>query len=66
MIYLLGYNHKQLPSYMNKLMKNFKTLPFNYGVAISYSMIESDLKSIEDAINECVDEIKKQKKDEEK
>lgn len=66
MIYLIGYNQKQVTSYMNKLMKNFKTLPFNYGVAISYSMIESDLKSIEDAINECVDEIKKQKKDEEK
>ena len=43
-------------------------MPFNYGISISYSMIESDTKSIEDAINECVEDIKKQKgkKDEDK
>ena len=66
MIYFVGYNRKQITSYMNKLNKNFKTLPFDYGICISYSMIENDLKSIEDAINECVEDIKNQKKDEEK
>ena len=68
MIYFVGYNQKQITSYMHKLNKNFKTLPFNYGISISYSMIESDTKSIEDAINECVEDIKKQKgkKDEDK
>lgn len=68
MIYFVGYNQKQITSYMHKLNKNFKTLPFNYGISISYSMIERDTKSIEDAINECVEDIKKQKgkKDEDK
>lgn len=66
MIYFVGYNQKQISSYMHKLNKNFKTLPYEYGICISYSMIENDLKSIEDAINECVEEIKNQKKDEEK
>lgn len=68
MIYFVGYNQKQITSYMHKLNKNFKSLPFDYGISISYSMIESDTKSIEDAINECVEDIKKQKgkKDEEK
>ena len=61
MVYLVGYNQKQVTSYMNKLNKNFKTLPFDYGICISHSMITSDVKSIEDAINECVEEIKKQK-----
>ena len=69
MIYFVGYTQKQITSYMHKLNKNFKNLPFDYGICISYSMIDSDLKSIEDAINECVEDIKKQKeqkKDEEK
>ncbi len=69
-IYLIGYNPKQITSYIHKLNKEFKSLPFSeYGVTISYSMIEDDLKSIEDALNECVEDIKKQKenkKEEEK
>lgn len=69
MIYLVGYNQKQITSYIHKLNKEFKNLPFNYGVCITYSMIQDDLKLIEDAINECVEDIKKQKenqKEEEK
>jgi len=61
MIYLVGYNQKQITSYIHKLNKSFKHLPYDYGVCISYSMILDDLKLIEDAINECVEEIKKQK-----
>lgn len=68
MIYLVGFNQKQITSYIHKLNKEFNNLPYQYGVCISYSMIMDDLKSIEDAINECVEEIKTQKseqKDEE-
>jgi len=63
MIYLVGYNQKQITSYIHKLNKEFRTLPYPYGSAISYSMILDDLKSIEDAINECVEDIKKQKEE---
>lgn len=62
MIYLVGYNQKQITSYIHKLTKEFKNLPFDYGICITYSMIVNDLKLIEDAINECVEDIKKQKK----
>jgi len=61
MIYLVGYNQKQVTSYIHKLNKEFKNLPYNYGVVITYSMITNELKSIEDAINESVEDIKKQK-----
>lgn len=61
MIYLVGYTQKQITSYVHKLNKEFKNLPFKYGVCLTYSMIVDDLKSIEDAINECVEDIKKQK-----
>ena len=60
-IYMVGYNQKQITSYIHKLNKDFKNLPYDYGACITYSMIDSDLKSVEDAINECVDDIKKQK-----
>ena len=61
MIYLVGYSQKQVTSYLHKLTKEFNNLPYKNGVCLSYSMILDDLKSIEDAINECVEEIKKQK-----
>ena len=61
MIYLVGFNQKQITSYIHKLNKEFNNLPYQYGVCISYSMIMDDLKSIEDAINECVEAIKSQK-----
>lgn len=61
MIYSIGYNQKQITSYIHKLSKELNNLPYNYGVCITYSMIENDLKSIEDAINECVEDIKNQK-----
>ncbi len=63
LIYLIGYNQKQITSYLNKLKREFKNLPFEYGVTVSYSMILDDLKSIEDALNECVLDIKKQKEE---
>ena len=61
MIYLVGYSQKQVTSYLHKLTKEFNNLPYKNGVCLSYSMILDDLKSIEDAINECVEEVKKQK-----
>ncbi len=63
MIYLVGYSQKQITSYLHKLNKEFKNLPYAYGAKMSYSMILDDLKNIEDAINECVEEIKMQKQE---
>ena len=44
-----------------KINKEFKNLPYEYGAAIGYSMITDDIKSIEDAMNEAVEDVKKQK-----
>ena len=60
-LYLVGYQTKQITSYIHKLNKEFKKLPYEQGAAIGYSMIEDDIKTIEDAINEAVEEVKKQK-----
>jgi len=53
MVYLVGYNEKQVVSYIKKLFKEFKKLPYEYGVAVGFSMINDDLKLIEDAFNEA-------------
>ena len=60
-IYLVGYQTKQITSYIHKLNKEFKKMPYEYGAAIGYSMILDDIKSVEDAMNEAVEEVKKQK-----
>ncbi len=60
-IYLVGYSQKQIANYIHKLNKDFKRLPYEQGAAIGYSMIVDDIKSVEDAINEAVEEVKKQK-----
>ena len=53
MIYLVGYNEKQVVNYIKKLVKEFGNLPYDYGAAIGFSMIVDDLKLIDDAINEA-------------
>ena len=58
LIYLVGYEERQIISYIKKLYKEFKNLPYEYGATIGHSMITNDLKSIEDAINESVEDMK--------
>ena len=61
LIYLVGYQQKHIVNYIHKLTKEFKKLPYEYGAAIGYSMINDDIKTIEDAINEALEDMKKQK-----
>ena len=61
LVYLVGYQQKHVVNYIHKLNKEFKKLPYEYGAAIGYSMITDDIKTIEDAINEALEDMKKQK-----
>lgn len=61
LVYLVGYDEKYIVSYIRKLYKEFKNLPYNHGATIGYSMINDDLKTIEDAINESVEDMKSKK-----
>jgi len=60
-IYLVGYQTKQITAYIHKLNKEFKNLPYPFGACIGYSMILDDIKSVEDAMNEAIEDVKKQK-----
>ena len=61
MVYLVGYSEKQIVSYIKKLLKEFKKLPYEYGVAIGFSMIFDDKKLIEDAFNEATIQMRENK-----
>ena len=62
LIYLVGFTQKQVTNYIHKLNKEFKKLPYEYGAEFGYSMINDNVKTIEDAILEATDEMKKGKK----
>ena len=53
LIYMVGYDEKQVVSYIRKLNKEFKGLSHGFGAAIGYSMIDDAIKTVDDAINEA-------------
>lgn len=53
LIYLVGYDEKQIVSYIRKLNKELKELAHGFGAAIGYSMINDAIKTIDDAVNEA-------------
>lgn len=61
MIYMVGYSESQVVSFIKKLVKEFKKLPYDYSAAIGFSMIIDDLKLIEDAINEASEKMRENK-----
>ena len=61
MVYLVGYNEKQVVNYIKKLVKEFNELPYEYGAAFGFSMIVDDLKLIDDAINEATIQMRENK-----
>lgn len=58
LVYMVGYKEKEVAAYTRKIFKELKTLPHGFGGAIGYSMIEDDLKTIDDAINEATLEMR--------
>lgn len=64
LIYLLEYNERQIEIYSKKLKRELKKLPHSFGAAIGYSVINNEVKSIEDAINEASIMMRKDKKNE--
>lgn len=61
MIYMVGYSESQVVSFIKKLLKEFKKLPYEYSAAIGFSMIVDDLKLVEDAINEASEKMRQNK-----
>ncbi len=63
LIYLVGYNEKQIVSYIRKLSKELKTLSHGFGAATGYSIINDPIKTVDDAVNEATLAMKDNKED---
>ncbi len=63
LIYLVGYDEKQIVSYIRKLNKQFKGLSHGFGAASGYSIITDAIKTIDDAVNEATISMKENKED---
>ena len=61
LVYLVGYSEKDVIAYTRKIYKELKDLPYGFGASIGYSMINDDIKTIDDAINEATLEMRKAK-----
>ena len=53
LIYMVGYDEKQVIEFTRKISKDLKELPHGFGATLGYSMITDDVKTIDDAINEA-------------
>ena len=63
LIYMVGYNEKQVISYIKKLNKEFKELAHGFGAAAGYSMITDGIKTIDDAVNEATLDMRNNKEE---
>ena len=63
LVYLVGYSERQVETYAKKLEKEMKNLPHDFGASVGYSMIEDDIKTLDDAINEATLEMMTKKQE---
>lgn len=63
LIYLVGYEEKQIVTHLKKLNKELKDLSHGFGSASGYSMIPDGIKTIDDAINEATIEMRTDKEE---
>lgn len=63
LIYMVGYDEKQIVSYIRRLNKDLRDLSHDFGAAIGYSIITDEIKTIDDAINEATMDMKNNKQD---
>lgn len=63
LIYMVGYDEKQVISYIRKLNKEFKELAHGFGAAIGYSTINDAIKTIDDAVNEATLDMRNNKEE---
>ena len=61
LIYLVGYDEKQVVAYIKKINKEFKELAHGFGAATGYSMITDGIKTIDDAVNEATLDMRNNK-----
>ena len=54
LIYMVGYDEKKVAEYAKKISKLTKEISHSEGIEIGYSMILDEVKTVDDAINESI------------
>lgn len=63
LVFTIGHDEKTIVTYIRKLNKEFKDLSHGFGAAIGYSMINDEIKTIDDAINEATIDMRNNKEE---
>lgn len=63
LVYLVGYDERQVVAHLKKLNKELRDLKHGYGSASGHSMILDGIKTIDDAINEATIEMRNNKEE---
>ena len=63
LVFTIGHDEKTIISYIRKLNKEFKELSHGFGAAIGYSMINDEIKTVDDAINEATIDMRNNKEE---
>ncbi len=63
LVFTIGHDEKTIITYIRKLNKEFKELSHGFGAAIGYSMINDEIKTIDDAINEATIDMRNNKEE---
>lgn len=63
LIYMVGYEEKQVVAYIKKMTKELNNLPHGFGAAFGYSMITDGIKTIDDAVNEATLDMRNNKEE---
>ena len=58
---MIGYDEKKVVEYAKKMVKEMKNIPNSSGVEMGYSMIMDEVKTVDDAINESITMLVKNK-----
>ncbi|MBQ6476820.1 MAG: GGDEF domain-containing protein [Bacilli bacterium] len=61
LVYMVGYDEKYTLEYAKKLVKLMREIDHSFGVEYGYSMIYDEVKTIDDAINESIGMMSKNK-----
>lgn len=61
LIYLVGYDEKYITEYAKKLTRMMRNIPNSLGCEYGYSMILDEVKTVDDAINEAITMLMKNK-----
>ncbi len=64
-VYLVGYDKTKIVNYIRKLNKDVEKLPHDLGAKFGFSLIEDEIKTIEDALNEALIEMRSERKNDE-